>query len=219
MHILNFKSVPKKTPFAFECDYFIAEDNIKEKINIDNLKTLILSREKEVIESYPYTYDWNTGLGDDSMTSRADNFNLLKIPEAFDLKQIICDEYNKFMNGIHMIPENEIYVQCWSNILRKGQQIKRHRHWPTCYAYLCGHICVQQENTNTNYIHPYSGEIYSSINESGKFTLFPAWMEHYTDVHQGEQERITIAFDIITDITFNERVIEKKKNHWIKILN
>ena len=217
MNIINFKSYPRKTQFAAEWNYFVAEDNISSDINFQDLAELILDNERLVIETYPYTDDWQTGLGENSMTSRSDNFNLLKLPGAFNLQSVIKQKYNKFMFQLNMMPEETVYLQCWANVLRKGQEIKPHRHWYSQYSYLCGHICVQQENTNTNYIHPYTGEIHGSLNETGKITLFPGWLEHFTDQHLGDKERITIAFDIIPTVTWVENIIDTKKDHWIKI--
>ena len=39
-------------------------------------------------------------------------------------------------------------------------------------------------------------ETYKSKNEVGKITLFQNCIPHYTDIHQDEKERITIAFDL-----------------------
>jgi len=56
------------------------------------------------------------------------------------------------------------------------------------------------ENTATHYINPVNQindpEIYSSKNDPGKITLFQNCIPHYTDIHKGNQERITIAFDL-----------------------
>ena len=217
LKLIQFKNYPKKTPFAAEWDYIICEGNVKSIVDFDKIKNLILSKEAEVIQTYKYTHDWGTGLGADSMTSRSDSFNLLKLPEAAELKTAIRATYDKFLPELGLIPEDKIYVQCWSNVLRKGQDIKQHRHWFSNYAYLCGHICVQQENTNTYYVGPYADEAYPSANETGKITLFPAWLSHYTDRHDGNNERITIAFDIIPKVTLVENIMEHKHEHWVEL--
>lgn len=56
--------------------------------------------------------------------------------------------------------EDRIYVQCWANVLRKGQAIKQHHHWDSPYTYLGGHICLDNYDTVlimkyhiVNYIH------------------------------------------------------------------
>ena len=48
--------------------------------------------------------------------------------------------------------------------------------------------------------------IYSSKNEVGKITLFPNWIEHYTDKHISPKERITVAFDLFDEKFYNTKV-------------
>ncbi|BCV00275.1 MAG: hypothetical protein CM15mV34_0490 [Caudoviricetes sp.] len=42
-------------------------------------------------------------------------------------------------------------------------------------------------------------------------TLFPNWLEHFTDPYEGSEERVTLAFDIITEVVYNEDVFNNKK--------
>jgi hypothetical protein len=217
LKLIQFKSYPKKTAFAAEWDYFICESNISDVVDFNNIKKIILEIEKDIINKYSYTHDWGTGLGPSSLTSRSDSFNLLKIEGTEDLKAAIKKTHDDFVNAVGIKQEEEIYAQCWANVLRTGEVIKKHRHWFSNYAYLCGHICVQQENTRTHYVSPYTDDIYPSINESGKITLFPAWAEHFTDQHVGKEERITIAFDIIPRVTLIENIMEHKHEHWIEL--
>ena len=58
-------------------------------------------------------------------------------------------------------------------------------------------------DTNTNYYNPYGGDPWSSSNSAGKITLFPSWVSHGTDKVVDSQERITIAFDILTEDGYN----------------
>ena len=39
-------------------------------------------------------------------------------------------------------------------------------------------------------------EIYSSQNKIGKLTLFQNCVPHFTDTHNDDKERITLAFDL-----------------------
>lgn len=217
MGILRFLNHPQKTLFAPQWDYVIFESNILNEIDLFTLRDTILKNENDVISKYKFTDDWGTGLGENSMTSRSDSYNLLEWPEAFDLKNAIRKSHDEFIIGLGHNPNEQIYVQCWANVLRKGQQIQIHQHWRSSYAYLGGHICIQEEGTSTNYINPFSKEFYPSKNQPGKITLFPNWLEHCTDIHQGEQERITIAFDIITQTVLDEDICSEMKDHWIKI--
>jgi hypothetical protein len=219
MKIVHFKNLPNKSPFAANWDFYIMEDMIIDKIDINMISNTILKKEKDIINKYKYVDDWGTGLGANSLTSRSDSFNLLKWPEMAALKFVIKDVYDQFLTSIGIVPEKTIYLQCWANVLRKGQIIKKHRHCDNVYTYLGGHICIKQQDTSTHYVHPYSNNVFSSKNEEGKITLFPNWIEHYTDTHQGDDERITIAFDINMKQAIDEAIEDSKKDHWITITN
>lgn len=217
MNILHFKNPIPKTVFAPVWDYHICEDNIKHIIDIEKYKQMILKKEKDIILNNSYTHDWGTGLGNNSMTSRADSFNVLKWRDTEDLKQAIRQTFDLFLKSLGFAPNEAIYVQCWANVLRKNEKIHQHHHWHSPYTFLGGHICIQSDNTSTHYVNPYTKEVYDSKNDQGKITLFPNWIEHYTDKQIYDNERITIAFDIIPQVTFDEDIFDNKKDHWIKI--
>lgn len=217
MNILNFVNDPPKTIFAPRWNYVIFEGDISKMIKLSSLKTAILNNEKNIVNQYSFTSDWGTGLGEHSMTSRSDSYNLLNWPESNQLKTAIRFMHDQFITSLGHTPDENLYIQCWANVMRKGEQIQQHQHWKSPYTYLGGHVCIQQSNTRTNYVNPFTNEPYASENVPGKLTLFPNWVEHYTDTHHGDDERITIAFDIITQIVFDEDIFPDKKNHWIKL--
>ena len=95
--------------------------------------------------------------------------------------------------------------------------LKQHQHWTSEYTYLGGHICLDDYDTKTHYVNPYTRQTYPSHNCKGKITLFPNWMEHYTVPYQGDDVRVTIAFDIITQIVYDEDIFDDKKDHWIQL--
>ena len=93
--------------------------------------------------------------------------------------------------------------------MTKGQQISTHIHDVTPTCYLGGHITVQCDDTYTGYTHsalvPILDEgvtnsplVHESKNKVGKITLFPNYIPHFTSVHNGDKERVTIAFDLTT---------------------
>ena len=151
MKLIQFENDPPKTKFAPVFDYWVYENFV----DIGDLKSIILSKEKEIIEGNPYTHDWNTGLGKDSLTSRSDCYNILKWGEAHFLKEIIRSSHDNMITELGYKWEDRIYVQCWANVLRKGQAIKQHHHWDSPYTYLGGHICLDNYDTSTHYEIPY----------------------------------------------------------------
>lgn len=198
------KSGFKKTPFAIDYTFYVFE-NIINDVDFSAVSKIIKSKEKKIIRSSPKSSgDGNTGLGNDSLTSRFGYFNVLKWqePDIQKIKDHIVDNVSKFYNRILQEKPTNLKIQCWANVMRKGQQIKPHVHDTSSNCLLGGHICVDVDNTSTHYINPFryfSGdnqETYSSKNEVGKITLFSDNIPHYTD-KVISKDRVTIAFDII----------------------
>ena len=198
------KSGFKKTPFAIDYTFYVFE-NIINDVDFNAVSKIIKSKEKKIIRSSPKSSgDGNTGLGDNSLTSRFGYFNVLKWqePDIQKIKDHIVDNVSKFYNRILQEKPKDLKIQCWANVMRKGQQIKPHVHDTSNNCLLGGHICVDVDNTSTHYINPFkyfSGinqETYSSKNEVGKITLFSDNIPHYTD-KVISKDRVTIAFDII----------------------
>jgi len=205
-YLYKFKSEKKNTPFAPEWEYFIWE-SLDTSINYTSLKNFILRKEKEILNVPISIYDGNftdghTGLGKESLTSRFQNYNFLKFKnkEVQKIKGLIIDTHETFLNAINYNFKSKFYIQCWANLMRKGEQIKPHIHSVSPDTYLSGHLCVQCEDTSTHYICPQNQlnnpETISSKNKTGKITLFQSCIPHYTDKHNSNKERITIAFDI-----------------------
>ena len=107
-----------------------------------------------------------------------------------------------FINYLN-IDKRKLWIQCWANVMRKGERISPHIHSVKNDSYLGGHIMVQCDNTDTVYINPVNQlnepDVYKSENVVGKLTLFQSYIPHYTTEHKGDQERISIAFDIFLD--------------------
>jgi len=205
MHIKYFQSEPKISPFAPEWYYEFGEDKIDD-VDFKELSKFLLEKEKELL-SKPLPYDFNivdayTGLGENSVTSRWGSYNLLAFdhPEIKKLRNNIFVKYISFMDAVG-VERDTVFIQCWFNVLRKGQDIKAHIHSINPYCYLGGHITVQCDNTSTVYINPINQinepQIYESPNEVGRITFFQQNIPHYTTIHNGDAERISIAFDIV----------------------
>ena len=195
---IRFVSESPETVFAPVWDYSIAIKPIV--INTEDIAKIVLQKEKEIIDKYSGDDDGNTGLGVDSLTARFKHFNVLKwqeipIVELHQEIRIFHDEYFAQVIGSEPPP---LKVRCWANVMRKGQQIKKHTHSTHPHSYLGGHFCVTAENTSTSYMHPYTQEDYVVENKPGEITLFPNYLTHYTSVHESDVPRISIAFDLVT---------------------
>jgi hypothetical protein len=217
--IVNFKSLPKKNYFAPEWDYYIIENIIK-KVNFKSLSKFLLKKEKELLKiTKPIlkasTVDGYTGLGENSITSRYASFNVFnfKNKELYKISKEIINIHKILLNFLKIETPKNLWIQCWFNVMRKGEFIKPHIHSFDPSTYLGGHICVQVQNTHTKYINPINQlndqEIYTSENEVGKITLFQNNIPHFTNIHNCDKERITIAFDL---------ALEKKENNYIQLI-
>tara|TARA_B100001250_G_C19755898_1_gene770080 strand:- start:147 stop:857 length:711 start_codon:yes stop_codon:yes gene_type:complete len=203
-----FQSGQPQTPYAPFWDYVIACKQID--LDVKELARVILLEEKVIIEKYSegdeghFKYrnesDGYTGLGKDSLTSRFSYYNLLSwdYPVVNDLFNAIKIFHNEYVQGTigKYVKQPSLSVRCWANVMRKGQQIHKHAHSSHPHSYLSGHFCVQCKDTSTIYYGLYNDAEYPIENVNGQMTLFPTWTCHKTSRHVGDDERITIAFDI-----------------------
>jgi hypothetical protein len=212
LDIIKFKSPPKQTFFAPEWDYTLCETQIS-GIDFSEIAKEILSKEFEIVNAYPADKDGYTELGSRSLTSRYKFFNVFswQNQQIQLLKDQIHYRYIKFLESLS-IRRRKVWIQCWANVMRYGEEIKPHIHTVNPFTYLGGHVTIQTEESFTGYINPINQinepEIYYSQNEIGKLTFFQANIPHFTSKYQGKGERITIAFDIIVD----ENVDKENKN-------
>lgn len=216
MEIIKFVSMPRQTPFAPEWSYVLGEDTISD-IDFEKIALIILSKEQEIINSYPGNNDGHTGLGENSLTSRFQHFNVFRWqePEILKLKEKIKEKYKLFLRKLEVNP-CKVWIQCWANVLRTDEEIKPHIHTTSPFSYLGGHISIQCEDTSTVYINPVDQindpEIFVSPNAVGKLTIFQNCIPHYTTMHKGLRERITVAFDLYPDIQVQQFTESPRKS-------
>ncbi len=204
--IVNFENGRLQTPTApiYKCSIFGSYIN---NINLDALSTLILEKEAEItsldLPENMISHGF-TGLGPKALTSRFKAFNALTWdhPEIHKLKQEIRYFYNLSSEYFGFEEEEKVFVQCWANVLRKGEKMNTHRHSDnTDGSFLSGHFTVQCKDTQTVSQNPFSDvvnwpEYYSFNNYPGKINIFNSYIYHYTTEHTDDSERITIAFDL-----------------------
>ena len=204
--VTRFTSAPPQSPYAPVWDYCIAEKETN--IDVEELAKVILYKESKIKDQYTENLDdGDTGLGLDSLTARFNYFNVLKwnSPVCENLHKEIKFLHNEYVrNTVGDLSDHSFFkeggslkVRCWANVMRKGQQIKKHSHSSYPHCYLSGHFTVQCDNTSTIYYHPYNEELCSLKNFPNSMTLFPTWIPHSTTVHESDVPRITIAFDIL----------------------
>ena len=201
MDIINFRSEPKRTPFAPEWNYYLAEEVIVD-VDFKKLFKFLKTQEQKVLK-LKTTTDGYTGLGSNSTTAKHGQYNVFKWrnKEITKLKNNIILLHNKFINYLNIKIDSKIYINSWFNILRKKQSIKTHLHGTTPDSYLSGNICVSCDGTSTIYINPINTindpVTYKSKNIVGKIILFQSNIPHYSTPHKNDKERMTIAFDLM----------------------
>jgi hypothetical protein len=206
--VVIFRSAERQNVFAPAWEFPIGEDQLI-NINFKKIAKLILSKEKSIVaaatkKGYLSTNAY-TGLGENSLTSHYGSYNLLdlKHPEIKKLKNAILASHARFLEALKVPLYPELYIQCWANVLRKGEKMEPHIHAVTPDAYLGGQINVQVKDTSTWYINPVNQindpELYESKNEVGKITFFQTCLPHYTDAQVSRTPRITIAFDLVVN--------------------
>ena len=190
---------------------------LKSDVNVERFAKQILKNEQKIIKKYPPTNykniktDGETGLGYDSLTSRYFHFNVLKWFNTKQLKKEIIKGYESYTN----LKNTPLFVQCWANVMRKGDRIKPHVHANqniSPHHYLSGHLCVKVDGSTNTY---YNGMPLCNVN--GEMIFFPATTPHWTNVYMGDSERITVAFDIYSEEWFNYDIFEDAKKRFVKI--
>jgi hypothetical protein len=219
MKIINLKSKDPQTFFAPTWSWYLGESHISpltEQMYHD-VSALVLEKEKEIISQFQATNDGYTGLGENSLTARFEKFNVFSWDHFLIdyLKQEIFFRYLDFLNATGA-PRRKVWIQCWANVLRDGQAVAAHLHGVHPYTYLGGNLVISCNNTSTVFVNPIN-QInepvgYESINEPGKLTLFQNCIPHYTTMHTGPNERITIAFDLVVEDGMKQYTQERQEN-------
>jgi hypothetical protein len=229
MNLIKFQSDPALTEFAPQWNFLMAEDTSFSDVEFfKSISNIILEKESSLISSnenkyqeynkkFNIVYDGDTGLGPNSLTSRAIFFNFLSWEDiqVRVLHKFIHLKYVEFLD-ILKIPRRKTWIQCWANVMRDGEEIKNHIHSSHPLTWLGGHVTIACSNTSTFYVNPmnlaHGNQVYESKNEVGKLTLFQNNIPHYTNTHHGSTERISIAFDIIVDERLSQYSEERKTN-------
>ena len=199
---INFNS---KSSFVPHIELKMFNMSISEELRAE-LKNIVLKEEYYILNNFPPLP--NSEHNKDWITSRLWYYNFLDFDydAVRELKTCIYKSYCSFMHELNMTPET-VYVQCWVNIIKNnGRYITPHNHasgHSVCdnssdeFSYLSGNLCIQTENTNTYFKHPFLNIYYPIPNIDGEMILFPSFVTHYTDKNLSENARITISFDLI----------------------
>jgi hypothetical protein len=216
--VIHFKSEPRKTRFAPEWSYYIFETEFN-KINFKDLAKFFLKKEKEILK-LPDTQkqgvaDGYTGLGKNTTSSKYDQYNVFKWKhkELTKIKKQLIVFHNSLIKILKHPNVENLYIQSWINIMKKGQKITPHIHNTNPDSYLSGNINIQNEDTPTFFMNPVNQindpELVQCDSKVGKLNLFQSCLPHFCNEHISKETRITLAFDL---------TLEKRGPNYLKII-
>ncbi|MBS9717562.1 putative 2OG-Fe(II) oxygenase [Pseudohalocynthiibacter aestuariivivens] len=201
MPLKRLKSPPAQSPFAPIWEIPLGIEKLSDAETLAGIRKIVLAREPELkqeIKAKPIA-----GI-DDGLTSRWHSFNTFtwNEPPMRQFQEFVRKSYLGYLSALN-ISRRKCYVQGWANVVRGGGKFAPHCHDQSPYAFVSGNLTVACEDTQTIYYPPYlyrgapSPKMQVPIqNEPGLLTLFPSTIMHETSPHNGDSERITLAFDI-----------------------
>jgi len=170
---------------------------------VDIMRAWIIKNEQKIIDKYADMQgrgnDGGTGLGMQSLTAQYSKFNLFTetqdIPEFQRFFKFLRSEYSAFMKELRT-EDRKCSIYSWANVVRPGQDIKRHNHGGYHFSYLSGNMHFDDYKTITTYYHPYDIIQYDMPNVKGGVTFFPSYIFHGVNSHTEDGKRVSMAFDI-----------------------
>jgi len=189
--------------FAPDWEFTVMDAQIRNsgKLNED-LRDLVLRKEKEIVDEYEAGSDGNTDLDDGHLTKRFEYFNVFywDHPATETLFYFFKQAYEQMLQAHNLALPMPVQIQCWANVLREGEDISEHNHanGPGS-AVLSGNYCVTADSDTATVYNPhgYETDRVPIENRPGRLTVFPSWIPHHTtDFEREDDERITIAFDL-----------------------
>jgi hypothetical protein len=172
----------------------INKKNLLNKEECEKIKTFILNNEERIKSLGPDIYE---GTSDNSLTGRYSVYNFM-----YDLPgDIIIPKLKEiFIKDKLNFPIN---IQSWANIFRKNEGIKKHAHSNDPKDnFICANLFIYGDETiGTTFIINEKHINYK--NNIGEIMFFPCNLEHYVNKNEGNDIRITMAFDIHLDSITN----------------
>jgi len=206
--LTDYFKIRPETPqniFAPNYELYFAQGSIGPNLS-KNLGEYILSIEQDILSQYS-SIDKNEldqfQLTDNSIISRYLNYNLLRHGADNEsiqkLSAIIKDDITGLLNRLNILSE-EIWAACWCTIMEAGEHLDSHVHNSTASGMISGNINIACEDSNTEYYLPFDHNPFRVKNTPGTMTIFPSCVPHATTEHVGREKRISIAFDIQTNL-------------------
>lgn len=166
----------------------------------------LASKEDYIINNYSFMSSYNTGLEDNNVITRSGAYNVFSLSDS----PAVMDEYlsfisNSYYDYIDNVLPNKTFnssdispgLNCWLNVIRENEKIAMHKHSEhdgNLWSFVSATSVLNASNTSTNY--EYNGGVVSIDNTIGSLTIFPPFYNHWTDIHNSIEKRITLGMDI-----------------------
>jgi hypothetical protein len=151
-------------------------------------------------DPYPWTQHWKQhSIFWDKSVKDGEHFKRFEMTSDLEkLFHIIRKHYLLYLKELNY-PRIECYIHGWANVLRKGQWISLHHHMADATTYLSGTYYPTSAPTSLKLINPIridQTDVFPT--EKGNLVMFPSYVPHESSVYNGDELRISIAFDIST---------------------
>jgi len=180
---------------------------------VSSIATFLLEKEQYILDNYPFISYFGT---DDPavknpgtfVTTRSGTYNVLnfvnELPILNNLKEFFAEKFFEYveMKGNSQYLVNPA-VNCWVNIVRKQESISFHKHAEHENSFVSASMVLKAEDTSTWYKFE-DGEIIKVPNTIGNLSIFPCNVYHWTDIHLGQEPRITLGMDFFYDREFSK---------------
>jgi len=206
MSLVRIKSYHPLTEFAPSWNIPLWLTNWTDLAHVDSIRNWIIDNEEEILKKYDYANTGGTGLTENHITTRFGRYNLLKQDnESFkELLTFLQYSYLEYVQQ-QQLELKDLQIICWANILRKGEAMDVHAHAGTPDAYLSGNMHFDDYETKTFYRSAFDPESKIGLpNKKGGSVLFPSCTQHYTETHQADGLRVSVAFDLRLTGSFDQ---------------
>ena len=207
-----FESDPPLTKFApkFKVPIGIGKDGSTDFVNrltsylltmeetIIKHEELVSSVPKSKIDPYKHTQQWKQHNLLDDVPGKGGE-HLQRFPKDSVVEEFFTILRNSYLEHLANLryPRIKVYAHSWANILRDGEWISKHSHMSDSNAYLAGTYYLTTNKTALTLENQFDRIDIPTVAQTMVF--FPSWMLHYSDKVEGENLRISIATDIVTE--------------------
>ena len=183
----------------------ISVSHLADQAVLDGLAELILTKEERLKRDHKEAMVGGAGAIADSLTGRYYAYNLLEwdAPCVRSLQRFFLDSYFELLSQVPLMSRRNSYIQCWANTVRYQEYIEPHNHGGPDSFY-SGNLAVRVQGHESSFTHFRFGGTpladclrHSIVNRPGTLTIFPSYLDHFTEPWPHQEPRITIAFDIV----------------------